>query len=185
MGYEPLCGRCKEKGHTANTCMAPTLVKQIQIEEFEDSRNVNYVKQTCYDEKKVYITRSQAKAQAKVVPRDSESEHGSDVDFEKPSDKVIKDPKLIKRTWRSQEEVVQAPPIAYLVVSKLEGPLTKIPQDLRLGGMDDEDNRIIMKIALCKTEECLEVIIRSYVLRRNGRVRDSRHREILRDIRNE
>ena len=94
-------------------------------------------------------------------------------------------PKLIKRTWRTQEEVVQAPPIAYLVVSKLEGPLTKIPQDLRLGGMDDEDNRIIMKIALCETEECLEVIIRSYVLRRNGRVRDSWHREILRDIRNE
>ena len=51
--------------------------------------------------------------------------------------------------------------------------------------MDDEDNRIIMKIALCKTEECLEVIIRSYVPRRNGRVKDSRHREILRDIRNE
>ena len=94
-------------------------------------------------------------------------------------------PKLIKWTWRGQEEVVQAPPIAYLVVSKLEGPLTKIPQDLRLGGMDDEDNRIIMKIALCKTEECLEVIIRSYVSRRNGKVRDSRHREILRDIRNE
>ena len=51
--------------------------------------------------------------------------------------------------------------------------------------MDDEDNRIIMKIALCKTEECLKVIIRSNVPRRNGRVRDSRQREILRDIRNE
>ena len=94
-------------------------------------------------------------------------------------------PKLIKRTWRGQEEVVQAPPIAYLVVSKLEGPLTKILQDLRLAGMDDENNRIIMKIALCKTKERLKVIIRSYVPRRNGRVRDSRHREILRDIHNE
>ena len=94
-------------------------------------------------------------------------------------------PKLINRTWRGQEEVVQAPPIAYLVVSKLKGPLLKIPQDLRLGGMDDEDNCIIMKIALCKTEECLEVIIRPYVPRGSGRVRDSRHREILRDIRNE
>ena len=72
-------------------------------------------------------------------------------------------PKLINQTWRGQEEVVQAPPIAYLVVSKLEGPLSKIPQDLRLGEMDDEDNRIIMKIALCKTEECLVVIIRLYV----------------------
>ena len=89
VGYEPLCGRCKEKGHTANTCMAPAPVKQIQIEEFEDSRNVNYIKQTCSDEKEVYITRSQAKAQAKVVPRESESEHGSDADTEKPSDKVI------------------------------------------------------------------------------------------------
>ena len=46
--------------------------------------------------------------------------------------------------------------------------------------MDDEDNRIIMKIALCKTEECLEVIIRPYVPSGNGRVGDSRHREILR-----
>ena len=94
-------------------------------------------------------------------------------------------PKLINRTWRSQEEVVQAPPIAYLVVSKLEGPLLKIPQDLRLGRMDDEDNHIIMKIALCKTEECLKVIIRAYVPSGNGRVRDSKHREILRGIRNE
>ena len=58
VGYEPLCGRCKEKGHTANTCMAPAPVKQIQIEEFEDSQNVNYIKQTCSDEKEVYITRS-------------------------------------------------------------------------------------------------------------------------------
>ena len=47
VGYEPLYGRCKENGHTANTCMAPALVKQIHIEEFEDSRNVNYIKQTC------------------------------------------------------------------------------------------------------------------------------------------
>ena len=38
VGYEPLCGRCMEKGHTTNTCMAPAPVKQIQIEEFEDSQ---------------------------------------------------------------------------------------------------------------------------------------------------
>ena len=94
-------------------------------------------------------------------------------------------PKLINRTWRSQEKVVQAPPIAYLVVSKFKGPLLKIPQDLRFGEMDDENNHIIMKIALCKTEECLEVIIRAYVPRRNGRIGDSRHREMLRSIRNE
>ena len=93
--------------------------------------------------------------------------------------------KLINRTWRSQEEVVQAPPIAYLVVPKLEGPLLKILQDLRFGGMDDEDNRIIMKIVLCKIEECLEVIIRVHVPSGNGRIGDSRHREILKGIRNE
>ena len=88
--YEPLRGHCKEKGHTANTCMAPAPIKQIQIEEFEDLRNVNYIKQTCPDEKEVYITRSQAKAQAKVVPRESESEHASNGDSEKPSDRVIR-----------------------------------------------------------------------------------------------
>ena len=92
VGYEPLCGRCKEKGHTANTCMAPAPVKQVQIEEFEDSRKVNYIKQICSDDKEVYITRSQAKAQAKVVSRESESKLGSNADSEKPSDKVIRDP---------------------------------------------------------------------------------------------
>ena len=29
--------------------------------------------------------------------------------------------------------------------------------------MDDEDNRIIITIAVCKTEECLEVIIQAHV----------------------
>ena len=51
--------------------------------------------------------------------------------------------------------------------------------------MDDEDNRIIMKIALCKIEECLEVIIQAYVPSGNGRVGDSKHREIPMGIRNE
>ena len=51
--------------------------------------------------------------------------------------------------------------------------------------MDDEEKHIIMKIALCKTKECLEVIIRAYVPSGNGRVRDSRHREILKGICNE
>ena len=92
VGYEPLCGRCKKKGHTANTCMALASVKQIQIEEFEDSQNVNHIKQTIsLDEKDVYITRSPAKAQAKAVPRESEPEYGSDGDSEKLDDKVIRD----------------------------------------------------------------------------------------------
>ena len=61
--YEPLCGQCKKKRHsTANTCMARASVKQIQIEKFEDSQNVNYVKKTINPYKKdVYITRSQEK----------------------------------------------------------------------------------------------------------------------------
>ena len=72
---------------------------------------------------------------------------------------MIAYPKKINRTWRSQEEVVQAPPIAYLVVPILKSPLLKIFQNLRFGGVDDEDNRIIMEIAVYKCEECLKVII--------------------------
>ena len=73
----------------------------------------------------------------------------------------------------------------YLVVPILEGPLSKILQDLRFRGMDDENNRIIMKIAICKIEECLEEIIRAHVPSGNCRIGDSRHREVLRGIRNE
>ena len=51
--------------------------------------------------------------------------------------------------------------------------------------MNDEDNRFIMKIVVCKTEECLEVIIRVHVPSGNYRIRDSRHREVLRGIHNE
>ena len=51
--------------------------------------------------------------------------------------------------------------------------------------MDDEDNRIIMKIVVCKIEECLKVFIRVHILSGNYRIGDSRHREILRGIRNE
>ena len=51
--------------------------------------------------------------------------------------------------------------------------------------MDDEDNRIIMKIAVCKTEECLEVIIQAYVPSGNDTIGDSKHWEILRGIQNE
>ena len=72
---------------------------------------------------------------------------------------MIAYPELINRTWRSQEEVVEAPPMAYLLVSILEGPLLKILQDLMFGGVDDEDNRIIMEIDVCKSEECLKVMI--------------------------
>ena len=125
VGYEPLCGRCKEKGHTANTCMAPTPVKQIQIEEFEDSRNVNYIKQTCSNEKDVYITRSQAKAQAKVVPRESESKHGSDADSEKPSDKVIRDPLKGKKSVTFEDKVT--PIIPPVIPDPIHLPTQSIP----------------------------------------------------------
>ena len=125
VGYESLCGRCKEKGHTANTCMAPAPIKQIHIEEFEDSRNVNYVKQTCSDEKKVYITRAQAKAQAKVVPRESESEHSSDADSEKPSEKVIKDPPKGKKSVTFEERVI--PIIPPIILDPIHLPTQSIP----------------------------------------------------------
>ena len=72
---------------------------------------------------------------------------------------MIAYPKLINWTWRSQKKVVQAPPIAYLLIPILKGPLSKILQDLRFGGVDDEDNDIIMEIAMCKSEELLEVMI--------------------------
>ena len=113
IGYEPLCGRCKEKGHIANTCMAPAPVKQIQIEEFEDSRIVNYIKQTINpNEKDVYIIRLQAKAQAKLTPRDSEPKHGSDSDSKKSNDKVIKDPLKGKKSVTFEERVIPIiPPI--------------------------------------------------------------------------
>ena len=48
--------------------------------------------------------------------------------------------------------------------------------------MDDEDNRIIMEIAMCKSEECLEVMIRAHVPSRNRGIGDSKHREVLRGI---
>ena len=125
VGYEPLCGRCKEKGHTTNTCMAPAPVKQIQIEEFEDSRNVNYIKQTSPDEKDVYITRLQAKAQAKVVPRESELEHGSDADSQKPNDKVIKDPLKSKKSVTFEERVL--PIIPPIIPNPIHIPTQSIP----------------------------------------------------------
>ena len=92
---------------------------------------------------------------------------------------------LINRTWRSQEEVVQAPPIMYLVVPILEGPLSKILQNLRFGEVDDKDNRIIMEIVVCKCEECLEVMIQAHAPSGNRGIGDSRHREVLRSIHNE
>ena len=84
---------------------------------------------------------------------------------------MIDYPKLINRTWRSQEEVIQAPPIAYLLVLVLKGPLSKILQDLRFSAVDDEDNCIIMEIAVCKSEESLKVMILVHVPSRNCRNR--------------
>ena len=50
--------------------------------------------------------------------------------------------------------------------------------------MDEEDNRIIMKIVVYKCEECLKVIIRAHVPSGNCGIKDSRHQEVLRGIRN-
>ena len=126
VGYEPLCGRCKEKGHTANTFMALDLVKQIQIEEFEDSRNVNYIKQTISPyEKDVYIMRSQAKAQAMATPRESEPEHGSDSDSKKSNDKVIKDPLKEKKSVTFEKRVI--PIIPHIILDPIQLPTQSIP----------------------------------------------------------
>ena len=65
---------------------------------------------------------------------------------------MIANSELINRIWRSQEEVVQAPLIAYLLIPILKGPLLKILQDLRFGGVNDEDNRIIMEIVVCEVK---------------------------------
>ena len=98
---------------------------------------------------------------------------------------MIAYPELINQTRRSQEKVVQAPPVAYLVVPTSEGPLSKIVQNLRFGGVDDDDNCIIMEIALCKCKECLEVMIRMLVPSEDRRFRDSKHQEVQRDIHKE
>ena len=74
---------------------------------------MNYIKQTSSDEKDVYITRSQAKTQATVVPKESESERGSDADSEKPNGKVIRDPLKGKKSVTFEERVI---PIIPLVI---------------------------------------------------------------------
>ena len=86
---------------------------------------MNYIKQTCFDEKEVYITRSQAKAQAKVVPRESESEHGSDADSEKSSDKVIRDPLKGKKSVTFEERVI--PIIPLVIPDPIQLPTQSIP----------------------------------------------------------
>ena len=60
---------------------------------------------------------------------------------------------LVNRTRRSQKEVVQAPPIAYLFIPASEGLISKIHQHMRFGRMDDEDNRIIVEIVVCTSKK--------------------------------
>ena len=86
---------------------------------------MNYIKQTCFDEKEVYITRSQAKAQAKVVPRESESKHGSDADSKKPSDKVIRDPPKGKKSVTFEERII--PIIPPIISNPIHLPTQSVP----------------------------------------------------------
>ena len=74
---------------------------------------MNYIKQTINPyENDVYITRSQAKAQAKSTPTESQPEHGSDSDSVKPNDKVIKDPPKGKKNVTFEKKVIPIiPPI--------------------------------------------------------------------------
>ena len=86
---------------------------------------MNYIKQTSSDEKDVYITRSQAKAQAKIVSRESESEHGSDADPEKPNDKVIRDPLKGKKSVTFEDKVT--PIIPPVILDPIHLPTQFIP----------------------------------------------------------
>ena len=87
---------------------------------------MNYIKQTISPyEKDVYITRSQAKAQAKATPRESKPEHGSDSDPKKPNDKVIKDPLKGKKSATFEERVILIiPPI---ILDPIQIPTQSIP----------------------------------------------------------
>ena len=73
----------------------------------------------------MYITRSQAKAQTKVVPRENESEHGFDADSVKPSDKVIKDPLKGKKSVTFEERVI--PIIPLIIPDPIHLPTQSIP----------------------------------------------------------
>ena len=87
---------------------------------------MNNIKQTISpDEKDVYITRSQAKAQAKAALRESEPEHGFDGDFEKPNDKVIRDPLKGKKSVTFKERIV--PIIPPVIPDPIQIPIQSIP----------------------------------------------------------
>ena len=69
--------------------------------------------------------RSQAKAQAKATPRESEPKHGSESDFEKPNDKVIKDPLKGKKSVTFEERVI--PIIPPIIPDPIKIPIQSIP----------------------------------------------------------
>ena len=131
VGYEPLCGCCKEKSHTANTCMTPAFVKQIQIEEIEDSQNVNYIlNKLLVQMKRMYILRDRKQkpkprqTQAKAAPRKSEPKYGSDGDSKKPNDKVIKDPLKGKKSVTFEERII--PIIPPIIPDPIQIPIQSI-----------------------------------------------------------
>ena len=107
---------------------------------------MNYIKQTSSDEKDVYITRSQAKAQAKVVPRESESQHGSDADFEKPNDKVIRDPLKGKKSVTFEERVIAIIP-----------PVIPDPIHIPIQSISIEPNKHQPNTALLQSEALKEI----------------------------
>ena len=58
--------------------------------------------------------------------------------------------KLVNWAWRNQEEVVEALLVAHLLKFASKGPVAKVYQYLRFGRGNDEDNCIIMGIAIRK-----------------------------------
>ena len=62
--------------------------------------------------------------------------------------KMIVYHELVNWSWRSQKKVVEAPPAAHLFKFISKGPVVQMLQHLRLNGVDDKDNPIIVKIAM-------------------------------------
>ena len=87
---------------------------------------MKYVKQTVNPyEKDVYITRSQTKAQANATPKESKPEHGSDSDYEKPNDMVVKDPLKGKKSVTFEVRVI--PIISHVFPELVQIPTQSIP----------------------------------------------------------
>ena len=91
MGYTPMCGRCKQTGHTANDCMAPQPVKQVQFTELDKDKDVNHIsKVTSHAHNKScrFVTRSKNHNNINNPIVESDQASSSDSDFKQPKTKT-------------------------------------------------------------------------------------------------